>query len=187
MLRINVEVTYTDGGLRQIAELQIRNTTELAEISDYDWRLYQDGRCTDTGEVTGHPRSDGWEPLVQNVLSQITGIGQPEPAVVQGDAAFAGNHHLLESVISRSDVDLGRYLSFGGPPPEPHVWSALYKQNDDGEYHLVQTVVTGEQMTIPKEGNYLFASANSHDGFMTVIPALNGYTYQQPQNTTSLA
>jgi hypothetical protein len=77
MLRVNIEVTYTDGGLRQIAELQIVNVSDLDDVSDYQWYLYAEGRLVDSGEVKGHSRDDGWAPLVQRTLERVTRQAAP--------------------------------------------------------------------------------------------------------------
>jgi len=85
MLRVNIEVTYTDGGLRQIAELQIVNVSDLHDVSDYEWYLYAEGRLVDNGEVNGHRRDDGWAPLVQHILERITGQATPRREEEEGD------------------------------------------------------------------------------------------------------
>ena len=71
MLRVNVEVTMNNGGLRQIGEVLIVNTSKLAEISDYKWTVYIDGFKGQTGSVKGHRRSDGWIPLLSAVLKEM--------------------------------------------------------------------------------------------------------------------
>src|SRR5487761_579354 len=85
MLRVNVEVTYTDGGLRQIAELQIVNVSDLDDVSDYEWYLYAEGRLMDSGEVKDHRRDDGWAPLVQRILERVTGQAASRLGEEEGD------------------------------------------------------------------------------------------------------
>jgi hypothetical protein len=97
MLRVNVEVTYTDGGLRQIAELQIVNVSDLDDVSDYEWYLYAEGRLVDSGEVKGHRRDDGWAPLVQRILERVTGQAAPRRDEKEGDRGSR------ESLERRSD------------------------------------------------------------------------------------
>jgi hypothetical protein len=84
MLRVNIEVTYTDGGLRQIAELQIVNVSDLDDVSDYEWYMYGEGRLVDSGEVNGHRRDDGWAPLVQRILERVTGQATPRRVEEEG-------------------------------------------------------------------------------------------------------
>ena len=73
---MRIIVTIEPGGdaarSREIAELEIWNRSELAEVSDYGYELRQSGGLGRVvGSVDGHRRSDGWEPLVLRVLQSI--------------------------------------------------------------------------------------------------------------------
>ena len=52
--------------------ITFRNLSNLAEISDYEYRVLvtagDELRIVETGCVRGHARSDGWEQLVRRLL-----------------------------------------------------------------------------------------------------------------------
>lgn len=69
---MRVIVTIEPGGdasrAREIAEIEIWNRSELADVSDYGWEARLEGGKRYTGEVRGHQRSHGWAPLVDRAL-----------------------------------------------------------------------------------------------------------------------
>ena len=53
--------------------ITFRNLSNLAEISDYEYRVLVTGgddqlRIVETGVVRGHARAEGWEQLVRRLL-----------------------------------------------------------------------------------------------------------------------
>ena len=48
--------------------LHIRNTTELAPVSDYEYEVLVNTRVIASGAVEGHTRADGWAELVRKVI-----------------------------------------------------------------------------------------------------------------------
>ena len=50
--------------------IEIVNTSGLAPISNYDYRVKLNQREITSGYVKGHTRKDGWIPLVEMILKQ---------------------------------------------------------------------------------------------------------------------
>jgi len=50
--------------------IEIVNKSNLAEVSDYEYRVRVNQREITTGKVKGHIRKDGWIPLVQMILEK---------------------------------------------------------------------------------------------------------------------
>lgn len=52
----------------------LRNISNLAEVSDYEYQVLIGGgdriRVIETGHVRGHRRSDGWEVLVRDLAAR---------------------------------------------------------------------------------------------------------------------
>ena len=73
--------------------LVITNTTQLAAVSDYNYRvLVGDGtveRSTTiaAGKITGHPRKEGWKVLVQRLLTESPPDDWPAKAGAAAESA----------------------------------------------------------------------------------------------------
>lgn len=50
--------------------IEIINTSGLAPISDYDYKVKLNYTEITSGSVSGHTRKDGWIPLVEMILKQ---------------------------------------------------------------------------------------------------------------------
>lgn len=50
--------------------IALHNISNLAPLSDYEYRVYVNKRLIEQGHVLGHPRAEGWTALVQRLLEQ---------------------------------------------------------------------------------------------------------------------
>lgn len=63
--------------------IQIVNRSDLAEVSDYEYRVMINHREICSGFIKGHVRKDGWIPLVRRILileqfKEVTNVGHQE-------------------------------------------------------------------------------------------------------------
>lgn len=73
---IEVMVDLLPGGdrarRRNIQVIQIANVSNLAEVSDYVFNVFNnDGELSTSGSVKGHQRSSGIIPLLKKVLAKL--------------------------------------------------------------------------------------------------------------------
>lgn len=87
MLRVRLEIV--PGGderrVREIGKLEICNVSELADVSNYCFQIWTDGRCQTTSIVSNHVRSDGAWALVRKAI----GVALKELQVAHQEAPKA--------------------------------------------------------------------------------------------------
>jgi hypothetical protein len=55
--------------------LYIRNVKTVNDIGDYEYVVMVNSKQLAAGEIKGHKRSDGWQPLVRRIAGDEDGKG----------------------------------------------------------------------------------------------------------------
>jgi len=86
MLRVLLQIV--PGGderrTREIGRLEISNVYEFADVSDYAWQMFHEGKPYKTGVHPGHPRKTGARRLLRQIL---VGMNLRELPVAQDQAS----------------------------------------------------------------------------------------------------
>lgn len=73
MLRVLLQILPSgdECRTREIGRLEIANVYEFADVSDYSWQLFHNGKPFKSGVLGGHHRKTGAWRLVRRVLSSL--------------------------------------------------------------------------------------------------------------------